>query len=75
MTIAQMLIYKCENYQKAVNDWNKVLELNPEYEIYYFKFAYSADEIGDYDKALKYLNIDIESNPENNSSYNNSFII
>lgn len=51
MTIAQMLIYKCENYQKAVNDWNKVLELNPEYEIYYFKFAYSADEIGDYDKA------------------------
>ena len=67
--------YENENYQEAVDNWNKVLELDLDYKIDYFKFAYSAYEIGDYDNALHYYDMSILDEPEQAVAYNNRGLI
>ena len=32
--------YENKEYEKAIDDWNKVLEIEPEYEIDYYEKAY-----------------------------------
>lgn len=63
--------YENKEYKKAVSEWNKVLEINQEYNINYFRKAYAEDEIGQYSEAIddytKYLLIE----PESDAAYNN----
>lgn len=63
--------YENKEYKKAVSEWNKVLEISPEYNINYFRKAYAEDEIGQYSEAIddytEYLLIE----PESDAAYNN----
>ncbi|MGN0030459.1 MAG: tetratricopeptide repeat protein [Candidatus Gastranaerophilaceae bacterium] len=67
--------YKNEQYELAVENWNEVLKLNPEYEIDYFKLAYAQDEIGKDKEALKNYRKYLKTNPNNAATYNNIGVI
>ncbi len=47
------------------------MELDPEYEIDYFKLAYAEDEIEEYDNALNHYSVYLKNNPNNSDAYNN----
>lgn len=65
------LYYEDEEYEKAVDEWNKILEIDPEYEINYFDKAYAEDEIGFSSEAIDDYTKYLEQNSESHSAYNN----
>ncbi len=60
-----------KDYEKAVKDWNKILEIDTEYEIDYFKKAYAEHKIDNNKQAIEDYTRYLEDNPKCASAYNN----
>lgn len=63
--------YENEEYENAVNEWNKILEVDPEYEINYFDKAYAEDEIELYSEAIDDYTKYLKNSPNSAAAYNN----
>ena len=55
--------YWNDEYKKALKDWNKILELDNEYEINYYYKAYTENELGLYKNALLSINKVLNQDP------------
>lgn len=60
-----------KNYKQALEDFNKVIELKPDYYLGYFSRARVKSELGDLDGDIADNNKVIELNPEFSMAYNN----
>ncbi|HAO21509.1 MAG TPA: hypothetical protein DCQ37_14195 [Desulfobacteraceae bacterium] len=63
--------YYLKDYDKAIADYNKAIELNPNLDSAYNNRGFIYDENGDYDKAIADYNKAIELNPNLDAAYNN----
>jgi len=61
--------YKKKDYDKAIIDYNKAIEINPENEEVYLLRGNTRYKKKDYDKAIIDYNKAIENNPENEEVY------
>lgn len=57
--------YALKEYDKAISDYLKFIELRPEYEGVYYRLGLAYKEKGDYDKALESANKAIQFFPDN----------
>ena len=55
--------YENEDYQGAIDEWNRVLQIDTNFAIDYLRFALAEDEIGEYDNAVEYYSKFIKNNP------------
>lgn len=56
--------YYCnDEYENAVNDWNKVLEIDPDYEIDYFNKSNSEYIVGLFQDAIISIDKYLDENP------------
>ena len=60
-----------KDYEKAVNDYNRAIELNPNNASYYNNRGIGYYSLKDYEKAINDYSRAIELNPNNASYYNN----
>jgi len=58
-------------YAKAIADYNKAIELDPNHALAYFNRAYAYGEIGQYDKAIADYTKAIELDPSDAQAYHN----
>lgn len=60
-------------YNEAVNTWNKILSIDKNYPVNYFQKAYAEDEIGQLSEALNDMNYYIETlgHTDDSNAYNN----
>ncbi len=63
--------YYLKDYDKAISDYNKAIELNPNFDTAYNNRGFAYDEKGEYDKAISDYNKAIEINPNFDTAYNN----
>ena len=63
--------YETGEYSKAIAEYNKAIELNPNKALAYFNRAYAYGEIGKYDKAIADYSKAIELNPGDAQAYYN----
>ena len=54
--------YENEDYQGAIDEWNRVLQIDTNFAIDYLRFALAEDEIGEYDNAVEYYSEFIKNN-------------
>jgi tetratricopeptide (TPR) repeat protein len=63
--------YEMGEYSKAIAEYNKAIETNPNHALAYFNRAYAYGEIGNYDKAIADYSKIIELNPGDAQAYYN----
>ena len=63
--------YENEEYQEAVDTWNEILKINPEYEIDYFDKAFAEDEIKLYEESIKNYTKYLSENSDCHAAFNN----
>ena len=56
--------YFNKDYEEASEVWNKILEIDPEYEINYFQKGYTEDELENYDQAIEDYTKYLENDPD-----------
>jgi len=59
-----IVYFDLKNYTQAINDFNKAIELNPQYVKAYYNRGVAYNSLGMYEQALNDLNIAIELNPQ-----------
>ena len=60
-----------ENNEEAIKDYDKAIELNPNYSDAYNNRGVSKSDLGNNEEAIKDYDKAIESNPNNSDAYNN----
>lgn len=63
--------YYLKDYDKAIVDYNKAIEIKPNFDSAYNNRGFAYDEKGEYDKAIADYNKAIEINPKFDAAYNN----
>ena len=63
--------YEQGDYQGAIDDWSKVIEVNPQEVDAYYNRGIAKDKLGDHQGAIADYTKVIEINPEYASAYNN----
>ena len=58
-------------YEQAIKDFNKVIELNPNYAEAYYGRGYAYAELNEYERAIKDYDKAIALNPDDAKAYNN----
>jgi tetratricopeptide (TPR) repeat protein len=58
-------------YKKAVSDYNKAIEINPEFVVAYLDRGFTYSKMGEYEKAMSDYNKAIEINPRYAKAYYN----
>ena len=58
-------------YERAIKDYDKAIELNPKKSNYYYNRALAYSKQNDYDKAIRDLNQSIRLDPKFAAAYNN----
>jgi len=64
-----------ENYQQAIKDYDKAIDLDPKFVKTYYNRAITYDILGNYQQALKDYDKAIELDPKEAKSYNNRGIV
>jgi len=55
--------YKNKNYEKAIEDFKRAVDVDPNYKTGYYNIASSYDHLKKYDEAIKYFKLAIEIDP------------
>lgn len=63
--------YKLNNYQKALEDLNKTIEIDPQYMNVYYDRGVVYQDVGNYREAMNNYSKAIEINPQFDKAYNN----
>ena len=63
--------YEKDDYQGAIADWSKAIEINPKYAYAYSNRGSAKDELGDYQGAIADYTKALEINPQDASAYLN----
>ena len=63
--------YENEEYQEAIDTWNEILEIDPEYDIDYFDKARAEYQIEQYSESIDDYTKYISMYPDSGSAYNN----
>ena len=63
--------YEAGNYQGAIDDWSKAIEVNPQGAGSYYNRGIAKDKLGDYQGAIADLTKTIEINPQYVDAYLN----
>jgi len=63
--------YELKDYKGALQDYNKAIELNPNYALAYYNRGVAKDKLKDYRRALQDYNKAIELNPNYALAYYN----
>jgi tetratricopeptide (TPR) repeat protein len=53
-----------DDYEKAIGDYNRVIQLHPDFVIAICNLGYCHDKVEEHDKAIEYYNRAIRINPE-----------
>jgi tetratricopeptide (TPR) repeat protein len=68
---AKVVDYEFKDYKSAIDDFNKVIELDPSYENAYFYRAWANFELNNYHECIKDYSIVIKLNKNNSGAFNN----
>ena len=63
--------YESGNYQGAISNWSKAIEINPQYALAYYNRALAKDGLQDYQGAIVDYTKAIEINPQYADPYSN----
>ena len=63
--------YEVGNYQGAIADWNKAIEINPQDALAYYNRGLAKYDLGDHQEAIVDYNKAIEINPQYSLAYLN----
>ena len=63
--------YKSKNYEGAIEDYNKALDLDPNYTEAYYNRGLAKDELQDYEGAIEDYNKALDLDPNDTYAYNN----
>ena len=71
--LAVMFLLACgsSEYDKAIDDYTKTIELNPDDDEIYFQRGVAYSNLEQYDKAIDDFTKTIELNPDSAGTYNN----
>jgi Flp pilus assembly protein TadD len=67
--------YQQQNYSKAIQSYQKVIQLDPTYVEAYNNLGITYQELGDFDKAFEAYQKSVEINPQYEKGYNNLGIL
>jgi tetratricopeptide (TPR) repeat protein len=63
--------HELKQHEKAIEDYNKAIELNPKYAVAYNNRGFAYHELKQYEKAIEDFSKAIEHNPKDAEAYNN----
>ena len=67
--------YEAGNYQGAISDWSKAIEINPQDAVFYYNRGVAKHELKDYQGAIADYTKAIEINPQDAEAFVNRGIV